>query len=106
MKVDSENRDVPRLSWDYMYMKEKQEKERPDVVSGEGMPIVVTKDSSSKGIVAFEVPNKGMCEYAINKAENVVNNVLGYKKMIFKSDQMLFSVLRNLRLYYQSIRQF
>ena len=28
MKVDSENRDVPRLSWDYMYMKEKQERER------------------------------------------------------------------------------
>ena len=40
-------------------------KQRPDVVSGEGLPIVFCKDSRSKGILAYFVPEKGVCEYGI-----------------------------------------
>ena len=74
-QVDSSK---PRISWDYMYMHEKGcEKKRPDVVEGEGLPIVVMKISRPPGgcggVIAFAVPSRGDCEYAITKGAQVVN---------------------------------
>ena len=43
----SEQGSVPRISWDYMYMHEEGAYvRRPDIVKGEGLPIIVFKDSS------------------------------------------------------------
>ena len=41
----------------------------------------------SKAMLAFAVPKKGMCEYAVKRGSADVNHILGYKKVIFKSDQ-------------------
>ena len=84
-----------------MYMKENHQGARPEIVEGDGLPIMVCKDSESKGILAYTVPNKGTCEYAVRKGTDDVNNVFGYKKVIFKSDQepslnvVLNSIQRN-----------
>ena len=52
---------------DSMYMHaDEYSKGRPDVVKGDGLPIVIMHDSKSKGILAYAVPNKGDCDYAIS----------------------------------------
>ena len=87
--MKSDIREVTKISWDYMFMKETNKKDgfRPDVVEGEGLPIVAYKDSESKAAIAFAVPRKGDCEYAITRAAQDMNRRFGYKKAIFKSDQ-------------------
>ena len=60
---------------------------RPAVILGEGLPMMIMRDSESKTVLSTVIPAKGECEYAIRKARHDVNNILGYKKMIFKSDQ-------------------
>ena len=80
-KRDRSEQDVPKIIWDYMYMKEKVSKNgiRDAIVEGEGNPIVVLKDSlnsgGSGGIIAFAVPNKGMCDYAIQKGYEDINQM-------------------------------
>ena len=55
----------------------------------------------SGGIIAFAVPNKGMCDYAIHRGHEDINKIFGYKKMIFKSDQepALLSYLDGVKRY-------
>ena len=90
-----EDCEVPTISWDYMYLndeheqnKNKNEEELDNQKDGmEGLPILVWADSLSKGAMAFFVPNKGECEYAIKRGEQDVNKILGYRKMNFRGDQ-------------------
>ena len=88
-KQESRVGSKPRLIWDYMYLTERGKDKgfRPDVVTGEGLPIVVMKDSKSKAILAYAVPNKGDNEYAIKRGAQDANKILGYKDMVFKGDQ-------------------
>ena len=37
--------------------------------------------------MAFVVPNKGQCEYAIKKGAQDMNKILGYNKLVFRGDQ-------------------
>ena len=79
---DKEDTGIPTISWDYMYIKD------DEVAPSEGdTPIVVWKDSNSKGAMAFAVPNKGDCEYAVRRGSQDVNKILGYNRMCFKGDQ-------------------
>ena len=57
--------------------KEEQEK---------GMPIIVIKDSESKMKLARVVPKKGVDPYAVDRIKKDIDQ-LGYKTIIFKSDQ-------------------
>ena len=86
---DREDLEKPRLHWDYMYLNEKRkdDESRTAVVEGEGFTIVVMVDSMSKGILAYAVPQKGECEYAIRKGAQYVNKILGYHSMVFKAVQ-------------------
>ena len=88
-KVDNEDHRMPKLSWDYFYMSEKKRdgEKRPAVVIGEGLPMVVCKDSFSKGILAFAVPEKGVNKYAVSRGSLDTDRVFGYSRVIFKSDQ-------------------
>ena len=60
---------------------------RADAVQGEGLPIVVHKDSFTRGALAYAVPEKGANEYAIKRGTQDINKIMGYKKAIFKGDQ-------------------
>lgn len=87
-KDRSQASEVPRISWDYMYMHEEgAHKRRPDIVKGEGLPILVFKDNISKATTARVAPSKGDCEYTIKRATHDMTHLLGYKKMIFKGGQ-------------------
>ena len=44
-RVEREKNEVPKISWEYMYMRENHEGVRPEVVEGDGVPILVSKDS-------------------------------------------------------------
>ena len=57
-RKDKETLGVPTISWDHMYMKADGSKYEGKDIKDE-MPIVVWKDSSSKAIGAFVVPNTG-----------------------------------------------
>ena len=90
-KDSSQVGSVPRVSMDYMYMHEENvDKKMPEIVKGEGLPIIVTKvraDGESKGIVARVVPEKGYNEYAVKRTAQDLESMFGYKKMILKGDQ-------------------
>ena len=51
------------------------------------LPKVAWKDSNSKAIGAFVVPNERECEYATRRGAQDVNRILGYNKMNFKGYQ-------------------
>ena len=79
-----------------MYMKD-SDKEKD--VQGE-TPILVWKDNNSKGSMAIPVPEKGICEYAIRRAAQDINRLLGYNRMVFKGDQepALRSVMERIKM--------
>ena len=77
---------VPTISWDYWFIDEEQDKNKgneEDGKSGEekGIPIVIWADSMSRGAMAYACPNKGECEYAIQRGAQDMNKILGYNKM-------------------------
>ena len=77
---------IPTISWDYMWLDDEHDKgEKREGM--EGLPIVIWADSGSKGAMAYVVPNKGECEYAIRRGAQDVNKILGYNKMVFRGDQ-------------------
>ena len=80
-----EEGEVPKISWDYFYMFQKRDPKGKSVEKG--LPCVAMRDSRSKLKLATMVPNKGECEYAIRAAQRDVTRLMGYDKMIFKSDQ-------------------
>ena len=86
--------EIPTISWDYMWIDEEANKnkgneteERENEKGLEGLPILIWADSLSKGAMAFFVPNKGECEYAIKRGTQDVVKILGYNKMNFRGDQ-------------------
>ena len=93
-KQEEEECQVPTISWDYMFLSEEDEskkkrktEEEQQNEAEEGLPIVIWADSMSKGAMAYMVPNKGECEYAIKRGVQDVTKVLGYNKMVFRGDQ-------------------
>ena len=69
---------VPIVPWDYMYLKEDDKADfRPEIVNGDGLPILVGLDGEHKYIFASMIPQKGVCEYAIKRAANDVCKLLG-----------------------------
>ena len=80
---EKEDTGIPVISWDYMYMKDT---DKEGNVQGE-TPILIWKDSNSKGSMAIVVPEKGACEYALRKGAQDMKRILGYNRMIFKGDQ-------------------
>ena len=55
---------------------------RPAVVIGDGLPMVVCKDSFSKGVLAFAVPEKGVNKYAVSRGSLDTDKVFGYSRHI------------------------
>ena len=50
----------PKLSWDYMYMHEEgSERSRPDVIKGEGLPIIITQHDRLQRCLCYSIPQKG-----------------------------------------------
>jgi hypothetical protein len=90
-KKEEEEYGIPTISWDYFYMKDEEEDDgEADDEADESeryTPIIVWHDNNSKANMAFAVPNKGECEYAIRRATQDICKILGYNKMIFKGDQ-------------------
>ena len=60
---------------------------RPEIAIGEGIPLLAMYDDNLETVLAYAIPNKGECEYAIKRAAQDVSKILGYRKCIFKSDQ-------------------
>ena len=52
------DREVVKISIDYFFMHEKEDKDRPASVEGEGLPMLIMKGSPHKEIFAFAVPKK------------------------------------------------
>ena len=81
---------IPTIGIDYMYMKPRKEGEasREEYTDGDeaGMPILVIKDENTKRISAHVVPEKGRNAHAVKVLRHEIE-ILGYKKMILKSDQ-------------------
>ena len=71
---------APSVGVNYVYMHSEQEKEEE-----KGMPIIVTKDSKTKMIMAKVVPSKGVENYAVEVAKKMIEQ-LGYRKVILRSD--------------------
>ena len=78
---DKQEEEVPVVSIDYTFMHDRQ-KEGEE----KGMPILVMKDRKTKVIRARVVPQKGKHWYAIKILSGMLDS-LGYKKVMFKSDQ-------------------
>ena len=78
-KVHQEE-EIPVVSLDYMFM------ESGTAETELGMPILVVKDRKSGFRAAFVVPRKGKCSHA-TKRMNKVLDVLGYRRLVLKSDQ-------------------
>ncbi len=95
-KQDKEKTGVPVISLDYYYMKDS---DKDKDVQGE-TPILIWKDDNCKGSMSIAVPEKGICEYAIRRASQDINRILGYNKMIFKGDQepALRSVMERIKM--------
>ena len=66
-----------------MYMHSEQEK-----VEEKGMPIIATKDSKTKMIMAKVVASKGVENYAVEVVKKMIEQ-LGYRKVILRSDNEL-----------------
>ena len=73
------HRDWATISMDYMWLK------TDDKGEGQGMPIIVTHDSESKGITAHVVPEKGCNEYSIRRVMQDLE-MTGHVKISLKSD--------------------
>ena len=82
---------IPTIGIDYMYMKPRKEGDasREEDVDGDeaGMPIFVIKDENSKRVSSHVVPEKGRDPHAIKVLRHEIE-ILGYKKIILKSDQV------------------
>ena len=79
-RKDAEEKGVPVISLDYMYMRGEQERNEE-----KGMPILVIKDGRTKFITAKVVPQKGVNDYAVASCKRAVEQ-MGYKRVILKSD--------------------
>ena len=78
-KSDDVEKHIPVLSMDYMYMNE--------IDDENNLPILVIHDSMSEGVWAMFVKRKGnYSEYVSKKLFDIVN-MLGYSKIVLKSDQ-------------------
>ena len=76
-----EEGETPIVSMDYAYMEEEEG-------AKQGLPILVIKDHMSKYMTSTAVLNKGGgCSYAIKSAARDIHKLLGYKKIILRSDQ-------------------
>jgi len=87
------NGNVPTVHADYMYMKEdeKERKKRKADNKGEeyeddGMPILVMKEKPGGWITAHVMPEKGVHPYSVKRV-NQTMKLLGYKKIILRTDQ-------------------
>ena len=80
---------VPVISIDYAFMGKGQVNEEGVEEGGEEgsqNPLIVLEDDTTKAVMAHMVPRKGADEHAVMRIVQDIKN-LGYKKVIFKSDQ-------------------
>ena len=70
---------------DYGYLKEGYISEERG--HGTGKPILVVKDGKSKWLAAHMVPKKGSDPFAITVLLREIEKVMGYKRIVLKSDQ-------------------
>ena len=82
IQTNKEDEEVPVISIDYMYLKARE----GDETIEEGQPILIMKDRKSKTITAHVVEHKGANENAIKRLGQDIG-LLGYKKIILKSDE-------------------
>ena len=76
---DKEERSVPVIAIDYMYMTNREH--------GKGNPIVVVKDSEKDGVWAFMALKKGSGNSYIAESIARVINFTGYKQCTIRCDQ-------------------
>ena len=76
----TEQRLVPVVSIDYMYMTDRQRTEEET-----GTPILIVKDETNKITWAHAVPHKGRCSYAIERPRRDLD-LLGHKRLGLRSD--------------------
>ena len=85
--VDKRNEEIPTVSIDYAFLNEKQE---IDTVEQAGMPILAIKDRKTGMMQSRVVPAKCNDNFAIKRLVKDIE-LLGYKKIILKSDNDLAS---------------
>ena len=84
---------VPVVSMDYCFMSDKrdanddEEEEGEEQEKAKGMPILVMKDRKHKYVFASVVPRKGADPYAVRRVGQDLVAILGYKRVVIKSDQ-------------------
>ena len=81
---EDEDDAIPSISFDYMYLTSKEEREQEEQT--DHMPIIVMKSKLDRTPKAAVVPEKGQCAYAIKKISQWLK-WLGSKRIIWKSDQ-------------------
>ena len=81
-KIDKSEETIPTISIDYAFLNQKQEVENEE---RSGMPILAIKDRKTGMMQSRVVPSKGNDKYAIKRLKKDLE-LLGYKKIILKSD--------------------
>ena len=79
-KKKKEQRLVPVVSIDYMYMTDRQRKEEYT-----GTPILIVKDETKQITWAHAVPHKGRYSYAIERLRRDLD-LLGHNRLVLRSD--------------------
>ena len=82
MNRNKQQREVPKVSIDYAFVDDSKDKRDEE----KGMPIIIMKDTETGMKFARVVPKKGVEPYAVSRVAADIKN-LGYRKIIFKSDQ-------------------
>jgi hypothetical protein len=83
--MKKEESEIPVIQIDYGYLKEGYIKETRG--EGTGKPILIIKDSRSKWVAAHVVPRNGAEAHAIHVLQREIEKIMGYKKIILRSDQ-------------------
>ena len=77
VKSEHEDQAIPVVSIDYAYMESQSE--------DKGMPMVITKDRSTKAVYADVVQEKGVNQYAVRRVSKNLQ-LIGHDKIILKTD--------------------
>ena len=92
-KSEERESDIPVVSLDYAFLGE-EEGDADDETEltaeqkdGTVLKVLVMKDRKSKYIIANVVPRKGDHPYVVQRVGEDLTQILGYDRVIFKSDQ-------------------
>ncbi len=75
---------------------EEEEEEEEEEAEQKGTPVIVTKDSKTKMIMAKAAPTKGVENYVMELAKKIIEQ-LGYRRAMLRSD--------NDRRFWHNMRQ-